>query len=89
MTLPEWEAALACAAQCSQCHEPLNRGDRRILSVHTHEPICMMCKRAEEAHPNYADTSRTMVSHCLTETDRLYGDVGSYCFHHFVPFHCE
>ena len=84
----EWEKALSCAEKCSNCEAHLGQRDQRILSVYTHEPICMDCKMEEERRPDYADVSKGMIGQCIEDTGRPYGDPGGYCFHHFCPFKC-
>lgn len=83
-----WEARLSCAVACSACNRALKPADLRILSSYTHEPICMDCKAVEEQRPDYPDISKRMIGQCLAETEILYGDLGSYCYHHFYPFKC-
>ena len=84
----QWEKDLACAEICSRCNSKIDHNEQRILSVYTHTPICMQCKQEEEKNPDYADTSKQMISQCLEETSRPYGNPGGYCFHHFCPFKC-
>jgi hypothetical protein len=81
-----WEERLSCATTCARCSKKL---DKRILSVYDHQPICLECKKEEEARPDYAEVSKRMIGQCLAETELLYGDPGGYCFHHFYPFTCE
>jgi hypothetical protein len=84
----QWEKELSCAENCSKCKAELGQKDRRILSVYTHAPICMNCKREEERRPDYEDVSKSMIVHCIEDTGRPYGDPGGYCFHHFCPDKC-
>jgi len=56
--------------------------------VYTHEPICMNCKREEEKNADYSDQSKAMMSQCLKDTGKPYGDPEGYCFHHFCPYKC-
>jgi len=84
-----WEDALSCAISCSGCNGPLGPDAKRILSVYDHRPICMDCKKKEEARPDYEAVSREMVGRCMIETEVLYGDAGGYCFYHFYPFACR
>lgn len=84
----QWEKSLACAKTCAGCGSEMKERDQRVLSVYTHEPICMACKRNEEVRPDYSDTSKKMIAGCLSETGKPYGDVGGYCFHHFCPYKC-
>lgn len=84
----QWESELKCAAQCGHCQQYLETKDRRVLSVYDHQPICTACKQAEEQKPDYDEASKSMISKCLEDTDRPYGDPGSYCFYHFVAYKC-
>ena len=84
----QWEKDLTCAEACASCGSSFDRKQQRIMSVYTHAPICMSCKRQEEKRPDYADVSKKMIASCLTETRRPYGNPGGYCFHHFCPFKC-
>jgi hypothetical protein len=84
----QWEKALSCAKKCANCEAELGPRHQRILSVYTHEPICMNCKRDEEKRPDYADVSKGMIGQCIQDTGRPYGDPAGYCFHHFCPFMC-
>ena len=84
----KWKENLICAIACSGCQKQLAASDLRILSSYTHEPICMACKAAEEQRPDYADVSQQMIHQCMAETEILYGDLGSYCYHHFYPYRC-
>ncbi|MGD2269361.1 MAG: hypothetical protein PVI06_03100 [Desulfobacterales bacterium] len=83
-----WENDLSCAEKCSNCDTQLSQRDQRILSVYTHEPICMNCKREEEKRPDYEDVSKGMIVQCIKETGKPYGDPGGYCFYHFCPYKC-
>ena len=83
-----WETKLSCATQCDRCHQKLGRKDQRILSVFDHQPVCMICKKAEEKRPDYAAVSRAAIGQCLIDTELSYGDPGGYCFYHFYPFTC-
>jgi hypothetical protein len=84
-----WEKKLSCASQCDRCQKPLQNTVQRILSVYTHEPICMDCKKLEEKQPDYEHASKAMIAACLKETNKPYGEPTSYCFHHFCPFKCK
>ena len=84
----DWEKRLACANVCSACAEAIEDTAKRILSVYSHEPICMACKQLEEKRPDYEDAAKKMMADCIESTGRPYGDVGGYCFHHFCPFKC-
>lgn len=84
----QWEKNLACATDCRTCGSKLDNNDQRILSVYTHEPICMNCKREEEKNADYSDQSKAMMSQCLKDTGKPYGDPEGYCFHHFCPYKC-
>ena len=88
MSEGDWEKALACAADCSGCGRPMAGRDGRVLSVYTHQPICLACKLAEEQRADYSDVAKQMVRACLEITGRPYGDPAGYCFHHFCPFRC-
>jgi len=48
----------------------------------------MDCKKNEEQKSDYAEVSQEMIGQCMVETEILYGDIGSYCYHHFYPFKC-
>ena len=87
--MDQWEEKLSCALVCSQCNDALKPTDKRILSVYTHEPICMDCKRKEEQRPDYETVSREAIGSCMAETEVMYSDPGGYCFHHFYPFTCK
>ena len=84
----DWKEKLTCAIICSGCQKSLEPKDLRILSSYTHEPICMDCKTKEEQKPDYAEISQQMIGQCMAESEILYGDLGSYCYHHFYPFKC-
>jgi hypothetical protein len=84
-----WEKQLSCAGRCARCDHPLDRTDQRILSVWDHQPICLACKQAEEARPDYPDQSKQMIADCIAATGKPYGDTAGYCFHHFLPFRCK
>jgi len=84
----QWEKNLACATSCYTCGGQLSDKDQRILSVYTHEPICMNCKQEEETKADYADQSKAMMSQCIKDTGKPYGDPEGYCFHHFCPYKC-
>lgn len=83
-----WEEDLSCAVACSACQKTIGPKDLRILSSYTHHPICMDCKKLEEQKQDYAEVSQGMIGQCMAETEILYGDKGSYCYHHFYPFKC-
>ncbi len=84
----DWKEKMLCAIACSGCQKRLASHDLRILSSYTHEPICMDCKAEEEQKSDYAEVSQQMIGQCMTETEILYGDLGSYCYHHFYPYKC-
>ena len=84
----DWKEILTCAMACSGCQKALSSQDLRILSSYTHKPICMDCKTEEEQKPDYAEISQQMIGQCMAETEILYGDLGSYCYHHFYPYKC-
>ncbi|MFO7932346.1 MAG: hypothetical protein ACQETG_02460 [Thermodesulfobacteriota bacterium] len=85
----QWEQDLSCASSCSRCNAGLSADDRRILSVYSHEPICMECKKQEENRPDYEETSRNMIGQCMADTEAAWSDPGGYCFYHFYPFKCS
>ena len=85
----KWEKDLSCATACHRCHAQLAAGDKRILSVFDHMPICMACKQAEEERSDYADVSKDMIGNCMIESEVKYGDTRGYCYHHFYPFVCD
>lgn len=84
----QWEQALQCALACSNCSKRMGAEDQRILSVYTHQPICMACKEKEEQRPDYQEASKNMIGSCLIDTEMQYSDPGGYCYHHFYPFTC-
>jgi hypothetical protein len=86
--MDEWEKELSCALSCGTCQKEMASREQRILSVYTHQPICMDCKREEEKRSDYADASKGMIARCIRETGRISGSPESYCFHHFCPFKC-
>ncbi len=86
--MDQWEKSLACATECSNCGAQLEDRQQRVLSVYTHDPVCMPCKKKEEVRTDYEDTSKQMIARCLSETGRPYGSVGGFCFHHFCPYKC-
>ena len=83
-----WEKELSCALACAGCEKTFDTKEERILSVYTHQPICMACKAEDEQKPDFADVSKTMISQCIQEEGKPYGDPAGYCFHHFCPFKC-
>ena len=84
----QWEKNLACATVCSRCSADMKPDDKRILSVFSHEPICMACKASEEKQADYEEASRQMIGQCMAETEVKWSDPGGYCFFHFYPFKC-
>ena len=42
-----WAEDLTCATQCTNCYKTMGADDQRILSVYSHEAICMDCKKVE------------------------------------------
>ena len=84
----DWKEKLMCAISCSDCQKNLSPKDLRILSSYTHSPICMDCKAQEEQKPDYAEISQQMIGQCMSDSEILYGDLGSFCYHHFYPFKC-
>ena len=85
----QWENELACAIACDKCQAKLAASAKRILSVYTHQPICLACKQEEEKQPDYEQASKNMIGNCMSETEVMYGDPGGYCYFHFYPFSCE
>ena len=83
-----WDKKLACALQCTQCNATLKQDEQRILSVYSHDVICMPCKKKEEKNSNYVEVSKETIGQCLEDSEIAYGDPGGYCFHHFYPFTC-
>jgi hypothetical protein len=83
-----WKKDLTCAERCTVCNKKLDKRDQRILSVYSHQPICMTCKNEEERQTDYADMSKNMISECIRTTGKPYGDPEGYCFHHFCPYKC-
>jgi len=63
-----WKKSIACSTRCSRCDGALSKEDKRILSVYDHEPICLPCKKEEEARPDYETAARNMISACMAET---------------------
>jgi len=84
----QWEKDLSCAERCAECDGKLDQRDQRVLSVYTHQPICMPCKKQEETRPDYSDVSKNVIADCIESTGKPYGDPGGYCFHHFCPYKC-
>jgi hypothetical protein len=84
----DWREKLTCAIACTGCQKGLAAEDLRILSSYTHQAICMQCKKEEEQKPDYAERSQQMIEKCMAETEILYGDLGSFCYHHFYPYKC-
>ena len=85
----QWETELSCAERCSTCEGKLDASSQRILSVYSHQPICMSCKQEEELREDYSDAAKNMISECIQNTGKPYGDPGGYCFHHFCPYKCK
>lgn len=83
-----WEKELSCAVACSCCEKKLTPTDLRILSVYNHQPVCLDCKKSEEARPGYEAVSKDMIGSCMIDSEIKYGDPSGYCFHHFYPFKC-
>lgn len=83
-----WEKRLECAISCTSCQQSLGPKDLRILSIYTHDPICMDCKKKEEGRSDYAEVSKEMIGQCMADSELLYGEPGTYCYHHFYPFKC-
>ena len=87
--MDKWEEKLSCALACHRCNTGLGPRDKRILSVYDHEPICLACKKEEEARPDYESVSREAIGTCMADTELMYSDPGGYCLHHFYPFTCK
>jgi hypothetical protein len=81
-----WKENLKGAQSCSVCKAEIDRKSPRILSVYTHNPICLDCKQVEEKKSDYEDVAKAMISECLKKEGKPYGDPQGYCFHHFCPF---
>jgi hypothetical protein len=86
--MDDWEKELSCAEQCHQCGKEMGSAERRVLSVYTHYPICLECKKVEEGRSDYGDQSKGMIAECITKTGKPYGNPQGYCFHHFMPYKC-
>jgi hypothetical protein len=86
--MDSWEQDLSCITKCPRCNMDLAGKDERILSVYDNEPICMACKKREEARSDYAQVSKKMIDQCLVEVDHDWGDPAGYCYHHFYPYKC-
>lgn len=84
-----WEKTLACSIRCERCDNGLSAGDKRILSVYDHAPICLECKGKEEKRPDYEAVSRNMIGSLMAESEVIYSDPGGYCYYHFYPFDCK
>jgi hypothetical protein len=84
-----WKERLTCANQCSNCQKAIGPREPRILSVYNDEALCMTCKKKEEQRPDYQEASEAMVRLCMLDTEKLHGDPGGYCFHHFYPYTCH
>jgi hypothetical protein len=84
-----WEESISCALQCNRCNKRLTSKDQRYLSIYDHEAICTVCKKEEEARPDYEETSKNMIGQCLAETELLYSDPEGYCLYHFHPYTCD
>jgi hypothetical protein len=86
--MDDWKHKMTCLTECPRCHKPLHSHDSRILSCYDNEPICMDCKKDEEARPDSEETSKRMIGQCVIETELKQGDPESYCFNHFYPYKC-
>lgn len=84
----DWKEKLLCMTECTRCHKGLKPPDQRILSCYDHEPICMACKKKEEARPDYEEVAKKMIGQCLTVVELEQGDPGGYCYNHFYPYKC-
>jgi hypothetical protein len=87
--MDQWEEKLNCALTCQRCGGGLKPQEPRILSIYDHEPVCMACKKNEEARPDYETVARQTIGACMADTELLYSDPGGYCLHHFYPFTCK
>ncbi len=85
----DWKEKLSCAVKCSKCRKDLSPRNLRILSVYSHNPICMSCKKKEEKRPDYEEASKTIIEQCMADTEVMYSDPGGYCYSHFYPFKCK
>lgn len=85
----DWKEALSCATKCTRCRKDLSTRNLRILSVYSHKPICMSCKKKEEKRPDYEEASRKTIEQCMADTEIMYSDPGGYCYSHFYPFRCR
>jgi len=84
----QWKKDLACAIACGHCEKKLTSTDWRILAVFGHQPICLDCKKKEEARPDYEAVSKDTIGSCMIDAEISYGDPSGYCYHHFYPFKC-
>ena len=66
--MQQWEKQLSCASSCQLCGAALGAKSERILSVFSHETICMDCKRTEEKRPDYPDQSKQIIADCIATT---------------------
>lgn len=89
MTAAQWETSLMCALECLRCHAPLKADTPRVLSVFDHQPICLACKRTEEARLDYPEISKNTIGQCLVDVELQQQDPGGYCYHHFYPYRCS
>ena len=87
-TTDAWAEDLTCATQCPGCNRSMGADDQRILSVYSHEAICMDCKKVEEQRPDYEEVSKQMIGQCLIDTEMKWGDPQGFCYHHFYPYKC-
>ncbi len=83
-----WAEDLTCATQCTNCDKKMGADDQRILSVYSHQAICIDCKQEEEQRPDYEEVSKQMIGQCLIDTEMKWGDPQGYCYHHFYPYKC-
>jgi hypothetical protein len=84
----QWEENLACAIRCGRCQTTLKKHAKRILLVYDHQPICLVCKTAEEQREDYPEVAKQAIGTCMADTELRYGDPGGYCYHHFYPYDC-
>ena len=86
--MQNWKEKIACLTECPRCSRKLGADDRRIFSSYDHEPICMDCKKAEEARPDYETVSREMIGSCMADAELQQGDAEAFCYNHFYPYKC-
>ena len=82
----KWEEDITNATGCMRCDTEFKPGVARILSIYDHKPICMSCKKEEEARPDYEEVAKNVMGQCMADTEMFYGDPQDYCYHHFYPY---